>query len=564
MRTFGWMMLVSILAAQIACSDGRNSAPSATPDAPAPTTAAPGRPNILVIVADDLGITDLGAFGGEIATPNLDALADAGLMLTGFHTAPTCSPTRSMLLTGTDNHVAGVGAMAEYLEIEAPENLGQPGYEGYLNDSVVPLAELLQDAGYRTYMTGKWHLGQDDAHSPASKGFDRSYALLNGGAGHFTSMGLFESEATARFREDGVLVELPENFYSTRFYAQRMIEYIGEPRAAGQPFFGYLAFTAPHWPLQAPADSIARQHGRYDDGYEALYYRRVDRLKSLGLIAQDMDASAYAPTRPAWSSLSEEQKAASARTMEIYAAMVADLDHYVGEVISALKANNEYDNTLILFMSDNGAQGNLYYPGVQEWMAQCCDNSYENLGKPDSYVLYGDVWARVSSGISKLFKGFTTEGGIHTPAIISFPAAGMAPGRYDEFLSVMDVMPTLLEMAATTHPGEQYKGHSVVPLQGKSFAKLLRGDRSSVHGTAFRVGWELHGNRALREGDWKVVLTTPPAGSGQWSLYNLRDDPMELTDLAKAEPERLAALVAAWNDYARDNGVITETGDSAH
>ena len=389
------------------------------------------RPNFLLIVADDLGYTDLGVFGGEIGTPNLDALARSGMTLTHFHVAATCSPTRAMLLSGADNHVAGLGTMTGD---HVGDQLGKPGYETYLNFRVASLAEVLQDAGYHTYMTGKWHLGVEDHLGPAARGFEESFALLNGGGGHFSNMGLFSADRPAQYREDGLDVELPEDFYSSRYYARKMIEYIDRPRAADEPFLAYLAFTAPHWPLQAPESSIAGFRGRYDQGYDALHAARLARQQEFGLLPPNIQSSPRLPGEPAWDELSAKQQRIEARKMEIYAAMVHDLDHYVGEVVAHLKRIGEYDNTFILFLSDNGAEGHSVqdvWPNLRDWVKQCCNNQYENMGRGDSYLDYGPNWARIGPAPVSARLGCTralqTRAGYWPRPWPAFPA-GCKPG----------------------------------------------------------------------------------------------------------------------------------------
>jgi arylsulfatase A-like enzyme len=320
---------------------------------------AQDRPNILVIVTDDLGWSDLGAFGGEVDTPNLDRLALSGVRFTGFHTAPTCSPTRSMLLSGVDNHEAGLGTMAE---MQLPTQKAKPGYEGYLNDRVASIPELLGAGGYYTVMAGKWHLGLTDERSPAARGFDRSFALLQGLGNHFGADqdGAWRAgDLAADYREDGKLTRLPDGAYSSDYFADKLIAYLGAPRPAGkanQPFFAYLAFSAPHWPLQAPRDLIAKYKGRYDAGPEALREQRLARQKALGLVPRDAKPFALTGVTP-WASLTAEERAIQARKMEVYAAMVDRVDQDVGRVLDSLEKSGQLDNTLILFTSDNGPEG---------------------------------------------------------------------------------------------------------------------------------------------------------------------------------------------------------------
>jgi arylsulfatase len=513
------------------------------------------RPNILLIVADDLGYTDLGVYGGEIGTPNLDALARNGVLFTEFHAASTCSPTRAMLLSGMDNHPAGLGTMAHD---QTPGQLGRPGYEGYLSFRVAALPELLREAGYHTYLSGKWHLGMDRETSPAARGFERSFGLMNGGSGHFDTLALFPGGRSV-YREDGEEVGLPDDFYSTRSYAERMIEFLEQNAGDGRPFFAYLAFTAPHWPLQAPEVSIARFAGRFDDGYDALHARRVERLKRLGLVAREAEAYPGLPDRTPWEDLGPEQQRIEARKMEIYAAMVHDLDAYVGKVIEHLERLGAYDDTFILFMSDNGAEGHdlqATWPSLAQHIRDCCDNRYENMGNADSYIDHGPEWARAGIGVSSLYKGFSTQGAIKVPAFVSFPGRIRGPRVVRAFVSVMDVMPTMLELAGIEHPGERFQGRAVLPMQGRTMLPMLLGEAESVHGPEPLMAWELFGRRAVRRGEWKLTFTTKPHGPGEWQLFDLASDPAELYDLSDRHPEIRRELLESWDRYMADNGVI--------
>jgi len=533
--------------------------------APAPRPAAQARPNVLVIVADDLGWSDLGAFGGEIRTPNLDALALRGVRFTGFHTAPTCSPTRSELLSGVDNHEAGLGTMAELLN---DQQKGHDGYEGFLSNRVASIPELLRAGGYRTLMAGKWHLGLTDQTSPTARGFDHSYALLQGLSNHF---GADQTDAWEKagerssWRDEGKLVHYPEGKYVDDQFADKLITYLAQP--ATQPFFAYLTFTGPHWPMQAPPEDIARYKGRYDAGYEALRDERLARQKKLGLIPADAKPHLSELAKP-WASLTPEEKAYEARKMEIYAAMVDRLDQNVGRVIAELKRTGQYDNTLIIFLGDNGPEGSrISGPKSSETFNASLniDNSLGNLGKANSYVGYGPGWAEANATPSRLVKGYPTEGGIRTTAFAVGP--GVAGGRINRAnLSVTDIAPTLLQLAGLSQPAS-FNGHPIVPYEGHSWVSLLAGKAGAVRTPEENIGYELFYRRALRQGDWKVVYlpasngATPGylkagVGDGVWRLYNLASDPGETTDLSASEPERLKALVAAWNAYAAAKHVL--------
>jgi len=520
------------------------------------------RPNFLVIVTDDLGFSDLGAFGGEIDTPNLDRLARSGLRLTDFHSAPACSPTRAMLMTGADPHVVGIGTM---LEVKLPDFKGAPGYEGYLNSRVVTLTELLRDAGYLTLMSGKWHLGATLETSPWARGFQRSFSLLPAGASHYGlgEVNRFATVSTIYMEDQQVLDQLPENFYSTDSFTDKLLEYLGERSDPTQPFFAYLPFTAPHWPLQAPAETVARYRGVYDEGPEVLRERRLQRLKELGLCAPDVRPHPMVAdgTRP-WTELTAQERAVSARTMEVYAAMVDRIDLNVGRVVRYLEQTVELDDTVIVFLSDNGAEGAiveampLYGEMIMQEIEAHYDNSLDNIGNPTSCIWYGPRWAQAATAPSRLHKAFTAEGGIRVPAFITYPGFQRQGAIGEAFATAMDIMPTLLELAGTRHPGKHYKGREVIDPVGQSAVAYLQGQAETIHDETRSTGWELFGRRAIRQGDWKALHLPPPYGTGTWQLYNLALDPGEIDDLAAAHPERLAELLRLWDRYVAENGVI--------
>lgn len=537
----------------------------------ADSVAAPGaakrQPNFLVIVADDLGWSDLGAFGGEISTPNLDAIANAGVRFTGFHTAPTCSPTRSMLLSGVDNHQAGVGAMAETLQ---PNQVGQPGYEGYLNDRVASIAELLHQGGYRTLMSGKWHLGLTPERGPAERGFERSYALLQGLGNHF---GEDQNKAWAAiggastYRDNGKVVKYPKGRYSADSFTDRLIGFLQEGAKDQRPFFAYLPYTTPHWPMQAPTETIAKYNGRYDAGYEALRDARLQRQKQLGLVPADLKPHEWQGVKP-WASLSPEEKAIEARKMEVYAAMVDRMDQNVGRVVETLKKLGRYNDTVIIFLADNGPEGNVIEAPFQATLkpnklpALKINNSLANIGNASSYVGYGPGWAQANSSPSWLVKGYPTEGGTRVTAFAA--GRGVVGQRIASgLLSVTDVAPTLLDLAGLQQPAT-FAGHAILPFQGHSLVPVLTGGQTEVRQPTEAVGTELFYRRALRKGDWKAVYL-PISGSayprngvgtGVWQLFNVAQDPAEAHDLAATQPAKLKELVADWDSYAKDKGVV--------
>lgn len=517
------------------------------------------RPNILLILADDLGYTDIGSYGGEIATPNIDRLAKTGVKMTQFYASPFCSPTRAMLLSGTDNHLAGFGDMAELM---TAEQKSKPGYEGYLNERVVPMAQVLKDAGYRTAMTGKWHLGVPEQYSPASRGFDQSYVLTMGGSSHWGDQGGIialdpDKPIRAVYRENGKAVNVPQDFYSSEFFASKLIDYLKSGESSGKPFFGYLAFTAPHWPLHAPDVDIAKYEGRYKAGYDKLRKERLERMKKLGLLAKDTPVYEGHPSWPKWDSLTPEQKESEAKRMAVYAAMVDNMDRQIGRVIDYLKETRQLDNTYIFFLSDNGADGNSVYDvgRTREWIHRDMDNSTAHIGKQGSFAEYGPGWAQVGSTPFKLYKSFMYEGGIAVPAIVWGP--GLKKGSVKRDLAhVTDIAPTVYELAGTRHPGSDYNGKSVLPLRGKSMVAYLKGQTPAVHEATHAIGWELGGRKALRKGDWKIVYANKQWGKGDWELYNVARDRTESQDLAEREPAKLKEMIEAWERYVAETGTL--------
>ena len=513
------------------------------------------RPNILLIIADDLGYTDMGAYGSEIRTPNLDNLAAEGLLLTDFYAAPTCSPTRAMLLSGTDHHLAGLGTMYGGWDTN---QVDQRGYEAHLNQDVVSVSSILRDSGYHTYMAGKWHLGGAPELQPPSRGFEQSFYLVQGGASHFSDRRGLTEPVVVEYLENGEVTALPADFYSTTYYTDKMIGYIDQNRADGNPFFGYLAYTSPHWPLQVPTEDMDLYKGIYDGGYEKLREIRISRLRALGIIDEATVAAMAPPYITSWQELSADEQKVEARKMELYAAMVENLDRNIGRVINHLKETGEFENTFIMFMSDNGAEGNDIgtLGDNEEWIPRSFDNSLENMGKVNSYIHYGAGWAQASGGPFRDYKSFVSEGGIKVPAIIHYADLDYDGDMDEEMMSVKDLAPTLLELANTQHPGSIYKGREVFPISGKSLLPHLRNQQLPVYDADDINGWELFGRQAIRQGSWKMVTQAPPFGNGKWQLFNLDDDPAETSDLAAENPGKVAALAVLWQDYKTRNNII--------
>lgn len=521
------------------------------------------RPNIVIIVADDLGFSDLGSFGSEIKTPNLDALANSGVRFTNFYTAPSCSPTRSMMFSGTDSHIAGLGNMDEWT---APNQKGVPGYEGTLNHQVVSFVNLMRDGGYHTYMVGKWHLGKKPDQIPAARGFERDFSLLDGAGSYWDMTGLAASAPKSIFTEDGKYIDkLPDDYYATKTYTDKMIEFIDSHRGDGKPFLAYVAQQAPHDPLALPDDWLRKYEGKYDIGWDVLRQDRLKKMKELGIISQNADLAERMWYVPFWSDLAPIARALVARKMAIYAGVVENMDYHIGRLIDHLKKIGEYDNTLFIFFSDNGAEGTdiasmiAGTPGTRDYFHYVVNWSQTNpnaWGRPGSNITYGAGWAQVSMTPFRQYKGWLTEGGIHLPLIIAGAGLQRGAGSINNgVMHVMDIAPTLLEIAGI-NPVSTYDGHPVAPIQGKSWVQMLAGKSDSPRNENDWIGWELWGSRMIRQGDWKLLWQPRPMGKADWELYNLTKDPAERNDMSAQEPEKKKQLMALWDEYVKKNNVI--------
>ncbi len=511
-------------------------------------------PNILLIVVDDMGYSDVGAFGGEIETPHIDALADDGIRMTNFYVGPTCSPTRSMLMSGNDNHVAGLGNMNEAL---TPNQVGQPGYEGYLNDRVVSVASLLNGAGYHTYMAGKWHLGEEPEHDPSEKGFEKSFTMLQGGASHFDDEWMMYANYTPTYRENGVRTHVPQGFYSTEFYTDKTIQFIDE-QEDDAPFFAYLSFTAVHDPLHLPDDWLDRYAGKYSMGYDQVREQRLSRMKRLGIVPDSTVLGPWLAMVPKWVDLSAEQQVAEARKMELYAAMVANIDFHVGRLVEYLRQAGELDNTLIIFFSDNGANGaemHMYPETDEAWVARNSDNRFSNWGRRGSRIAQGAGWAQASSTPFRLFKAFIAEGGIRSPLIISGPPLARSGETLDAVAHVMDIAPTLLDIVGASYPASNEDG-DLAPPRGKSLVPFLTAQAASIREHDEYLAWEFFDWYAVRTAAWKATWIREPFGSGNWQLFDMAVDPGESNDVAVQHPEVIQELANKWDVYADEVGIV--------
>lgn len=523
-------MWVGALAVLWLCNSGRAS-----------IAAAPRPTNIILILADDLGYSDIGCYGGEIKTPNLDALAAGGLRLTQFYNGSRCCPSRASLLTGLYPHQAGVGAMNG--------DSGQRGYRGHLVDACVTLAEVLKPAGYRTYLSGKWHLGNPD---PIARGFDECYALIGGFRNFWDPQTFRRQPAKTPKREYA-----PGKFYATDAITDHALDFLADARKQDRPYFLYLAYNAPHFPLHAPKEEIAKYEETYQKGWDQIRAERFERMKAMGLLGPNWPLSPRSDyhgfqekgphgTNPAWDSLDPDRRADLARRMAIIAGMVDRMDQNIGRVVADLRAHDEIENTLILFLSDNGA--------CAEWDSWGFDGSsgpnnvlhrgpeLDTMGGPESYLSYGSGWANAGNTPWRLYKHYGHEGGISTPLIVHWPARMKRQGEIDARPGhIIDVMPTLLEVAGATYP-ERLRDHPILPPEGQSLLPALRAEPPAERTLYF----EHEGHRAVREGTWKLV-----ARAGQpWELYNIEADRTEQNDLAAQHPDRVTKMAQLWDAWA--------------
>jgi arylsulfatase len=502
------------------------------------------RPNILYIVADDLGYSDIGSFGSEISTPNLDELAFQGVRLTNFHTDSNCQRTRVMLMSS-----AGSGA--------ALEAIGNPmsGVRGnLLRREYAILPELLQDAGYATYMTGKWDLGIGEGYTPATRGFDRSFVLLDASASHFAEI-LWENPIP--YEDEGVPLrvdELSEDFYATEYYTDRMIEFL-KSNDDETPWFAFVPYTTPHWPLQLPDDWLDRYAGRYDAGYDELREARFVRASELGTVPEGAHFGAFEPGAEPWSALSPDQQERQARAQEIYAGMVEYMDFSVGRLIDYLEESGQLDNTIIMFSSDHGGSSSNagLIQGVPPRGVQGRNNNLENFGRLGSFIDHGRGFAEAATAPLKGTKGGISEGGLRAAAFIRYPAE-IADGEVNgSFMTIMDVLPTFLEIAGSEHPGASpYKGREIREIAGRSFWPHLTGESAVVHPPTDTAGWTGGAEGALIRGDYKLINRDLGGGKGvtPWRLYNIAKDPGEIRDLAALFPRLTNELAEEWeNDW---------------
>lgn len=510
-------------------------------------------PNIVIIMADDVGFSDFGAYGSEVATPNIDALADRGAIFSNFHASPVCSPSRAMLMTGMSSHLAGVGNLPETLP---PAHREAPAYLGRLADDVVTVASLLQQAGYRTSVTGKWHLGHEPSALPPSHGFDRSFVLDASGADNWEKRSYLPIYSDAPWFEDGAPTDLPEDFYSSKFIVDKAIEYLDEGESE-KPFLAYLAFQAVHIPVQAPREFTEKYEGVYADGWDALRKSRFERVMARGLLPESTVLGPMPEGLRDWTALTEDERAFFAKSMAVNAGMIDAMDFHIGRFIDHLKATGQYENTVFFVLSDNGPEPNdpVATPGFSQWLWwEGYRRDIGTLGEKGSYAFIGPEFASAAASPGSFFKLYAGEGGLRVPFIVA--GTGIpAKGHVSQFSFITDIAPTILDLAGVS-PVTEFEGRAVKPMTGRSLLPLLIGASNQHYGAGDAVGLEAAGNAALFRGDYKLLRNMPPYGDGKWYLYNIATDPGETHDLSEERPDLFTEMRAEYDAYAERVGVL--------
>jgi len=499
------------------------------------------KPNIVLIMADDMGYSDIGCFGSEIRTPNLDRLAEQGIRMTQFYNASRSCPTRASLLTGLYQHQAGVGDMVS--------DLGYPSYQGYLNDHCVTLAEALKASGYNTYMSGKWHVGGRPEVHPLKRGFERYFGLIDGAGSYFERRAYRVNQQPPRWMLDSIDYDPPETgFYLTDAITDYAISFLQDGQINGNPFFLYLPYTAPHWPLHALPEDIARYRGKYLKGWDTLREERYWRLMEMGIIDGSVRLSPRDEMAPEWNNLSDEDKDMWDLRMAVYAAMIDRMDQNIGKVVNYLEETGKLKNTLIIFLADNGGchepiknRGN-YLPTTAE------------TGTRESFDAYEYPWANASNTPFRMFKHWVHEGGIASPFIAFYP--GMIKGGIISHQPghIIDIMPTFIELAGGVYP-KNHNGKTIKPTEGISLVPVFKGKSLQRANPLF---WEHEGNRALRDGDWKLVSAYDYSSRKfkEWELYDLKNDRSELTDLSDKHPDIKKRMIEEYDKWADRAGVV--------
>ena len=523
----------------------------------APPLNAADRPNIVFLLADDLGYTDIAPYGSEVNTPALSKLAEEGARFTNYHTAANCAPARAMLLTGVNNHLAGVPNIPEML---APEQMAQENYQGVLGDNVVTIATLLEGSGYHTYMAGKWHLGAGPGKLPSQRGFERTVALMDSGADNWEQRPYLPIYDRANWFADGKRFELPEDFYSSRFLIDKTIEFIGSHLGDGKPFFAYVPFQAVHIPVQAPQEYIDRYMGAYDEGWDHLRQARHDRAVALGVLPKAVPMARMSTTAD-WGALSPERRRYEAKRMAVYAGMIEAMDANIGRLLTYLERQGQLENTIVIFTSDNGAEGSGSPDPTSFSASSLASNlgystDYETLGLKGSYNSINPGFTSAAVSPLSFYKFYVGEGGLRVPLIISGKPLHASRAETHAFAWATDVAATILAFAGVDQPDGRFAGKPVLPITGKDLGPLLRGEVERVYEESDAVGYELTGHAVLYQGEFKIVRNLPPLGDGEWRLYNIAMDPGEVRDLQTEMPDRFQAMLNAYTRFEQENKVM--------
>jgi arylsulfatase/uncharacterized sulfatase len=516
---------------------------------------ASNRPNIVFLLADDLGYTDIAPYGSEVKTPALSKLAEEGIRFTNYHTAANCAPSRAMLLTGVNNHLAGIPNIPEML---APEQMVHENYQGVLGDNVVTIATLLEGSGYHTYMAGKWHLGAEPGKLPSQRGFERTVALMDSGADNWEQRPYLPIYDEANWFADGKRFELPDDFYSSRFLIDKTIEFIDNNLDDGKPFFAYVPFQAVHIPVQAPQEYIDRYMGVYDEGWDQLRQTRHDRAVELGILPEAVSMNRMSTTAD-WETLSPDRKRYEAKRMAVYAGMIEAMDANIARLVAYLESRGQIDNTIFVFTSDNGAEGSgaqdpTAFPG-NILLSSAYDTDYETLGLKGSFNSISPGFTSAAVSPLSYYKFYVGEGGLRVPLIISGGPVSDPPAQTAAFAWATDIAATILGFARVDTPNGRYAGKPVLPITGKDLSPILRGEVEGVYEETDTVGYELTGHSALFRGDYKLVRNLQPLGDGEWRLYNIVIDPGEVEDLKAEMPDRLKTMLADYALFEEENGV---------
>jgi len=504
----------------------------------------PNRPNIILILSDDMGYSDLGCYGGEVETPNLDALAANGLRFTQFYNGARCCPTRASLMTGCYPHQAGIGHMTNTPNNFTEHDLGIAEYRGFLNKNCVTIAEVLKDAGYATLMTGKWHLGiSDKSKWPLQRGFDKFYGIVPGASNFFKPT--YPRGIT--YMNDTISIT-DEDYYTTDAFTDYAIRFIDEAQNENQekPFFLYLGYTAPHWPLNAPQEDVEKYKGKYMEGWTKLRETRYAKMKEMGIVDQEWDLSPQDWRE--WDALSEEKKKEMDLRRAIYSAQVDRMDQNIGKLVDHLKEQNILDNTLIIFLNDNGAcaEGGELGGGPKAQLET----------KEGYFLTYGGAWANASNTPYREYKHWVHEGGIGTPFIVHYPKV-IPKDKQGQIVSeygfLPDLMATFIDVAQTSYPTE-YNGNEIVPTAGKSLVPFFEGDNKGIH--LEPIFWEHEGNKAVRLGKYKLVSKWTRKRETEWELYNMETDRSEMHNLALQQPEKVNEMATMYDNWASENHVL--------